>query len=112
MYLTDGIFLYRVVGASGEQDDVVELEDCYSLNVARVPVRALRERRLRVVKPRVAARSSWLCRRPTPVRATLPQQACDPDQHASAPGGEQPDDSGSRAPSTERDQADHSGPSG
>ena len=50
VYLTDEVFLYRVVGlvASGVER-VVELEDCYGLDVVRVPVRALRRRGLRVV---------------------------------------------------------------
>jgi hypothetical protein len=51
-YLTDDVFLYRVVdfvaGASGA---MVELEDCYRLDVVRVPVSDLRARRLRVVTP-------------------------------------------------------------
>lgn len=51
-YLTDGVFLYRVAGfVAGERGGVVELEDCYRLDVVRVPVRALRARRLRVVTP-------------------------------------------------------------
>lgn len=51
-YLTNEVFLYRVVGlvASGV-DELVELEDCYGLEVVRVPVRELRERRLRLVTP-------------------------------------------------------------
>ena len=55
LYLTNGSFLYRVAAfvAAGddEHEDVVELEDCYGLDVVRVPVRELRERRLRVVIP-------------------------------------------------------------
>ena len=52
MYLTDEVFLYRVVGlvASGV-GEMVELEDCYWLDVVRVPVRDIRARRLRVVRP-------------------------------------------------------------
>jgi hypothetical protein len=51
-YLTDEVFLYRVVGlvASGV-DELVELEDCYQLDVVRVRLRDLRARRLRVVTP-------------------------------------------------------------
>jgi hypothetical protein len=50
VYLTDEVFLYRVVGAApSEVERVVELEDCYGLDVVRVPVRALRARGLRVV---------------------------------------------------------------
>ncbi len=54
MYLTDEVFLYRVVGlVAGEGDRLVELEDCFRLDVARVPVTALRARGLRVVVPAV-----------------------------------------------------------
>jgi hypothetical protein len=48
VYLTDEIFLYRVVRVV---DGLVEVEDCYRLDVVRVPVRDLRRRRLRVVTP-------------------------------------------------------------
>ena len=52
VYLTDEVFLYRVVGlVTGGQGDVVQLEDCYFLDVVSVPVRNLTERRLRVVTP-------------------------------------------------------------
>lgn len=49
-YLTDGVFLYRVVDlvASGV-GEMVELEDCYWLDVVRVPLTDLRARQLRVV---------------------------------------------------------------
>jgi hypothetical protein len=52
VYLTDEVFLYRVVGllASGA-NEIVKVEDCYWLDVVRVPVRELRARRLRVVTP-------------------------------------------------------------
>ncbi len=52
MYLTNEVFLYRVldVVASGA-GDMVELEDCYWLDVVRVPVDDLLARRLRVVTP-------------------------------------------------------------
>jgi hypothetical protein len=51
-YLTDGVFLYRVVGSLADAvDEVVELEDCYGLDVVPVPVSALRSRRFRVVTP-------------------------------------------------------------
>jgi hypothetical protein len=50
VYLTDGAFLLRLVGSvAGGRDDVVALEDCYSLDVVRVSVKDLRERRLRLV---------------------------------------------------------------
>jgi hypothetical protein len=50
LYLTNEVFLYRVVGVSASDlGELVELEDCYSLDVVHVPVRHLRERRLRVV---------------------------------------------------------------
>ena len=52
VYLTNEVFLYRVVGVvAGAADEMVELEDCYLLDVVRVPTRELRERRLRVVTP-------------------------------------------------------------
>jgi hypothetical protein len=52
VYLTDEVFLYRVVGlAANGVGQMVELEDCYRLDVVRVPVRDLRARRLRVVTP-------------------------------------------------------------
>ena len=47
-YLTNEAFLYRVVNTL---DETVELEDCYRLDSVRISVRALRERRLRVVVP-------------------------------------------------------------
>ncbi len=51
-YLTDGVSLYRVVGpVTSVVDQQVELEDCYRLEVVRVPLSELRERQLRVVKP-------------------------------------------------------------
>lgn len=54
-YLTDEVFLYRVVGfVAGEHGGMVELEDCYGLDVVRVPLSSLRARRLRAVTPRPA----------------------------------------------------------
>jgi hypothetical protein len=52
VYLTNGVFLYRLVEvvATGPYE-VVELEDCYRLDVVRVPASELRARRLRVVTP-------------------------------------------------------------
>jgi hypothetical protein len=52
VYLTDEVFLFRVVdlqltGAGA----AAELEDCYGLDVVRVPLNDLRARRLRVVTP-------------------------------------------------------------
>jgi hypothetical protein len=49
LYLTDEVFLYRVVRLAA--GDLVELEDCYRLDVVRIPVSDLRERRLRAVTP-------------------------------------------------------------
>ena len=51
VYLTNGVFLYRVVGLVDGVPELVELEDCYWLDVVPVPVRDLRARRLRVVTP-------------------------------------------------------------
>ncbi len=49
-YLTDGVFLYRVVDpVAGRGEETVELEDCYDLGIVRVPVAELRRRNLRVV---------------------------------------------------------------
>jgi len=53
LYLTDEVFLYRVVRLAGE---MVELEDCYRLDVVSVPARDVRERRLRAVMPARVAR--------------------------------------------------------
>ena len=52
VYLTDGVFLYRVVhsGAAGDHD-LVELEDCHRLDVVRVAASDVRQRQLRVVTP-------------------------------------------------------------
>ena len=49
-YLTDGVFLYRVVKAlGGRGEEAVQLEDCYSLDTVRVELTELRRRDLRVV---------------------------------------------------------------
>jgi hypothetical protein len=50
LYLTNGAFLYRVVRiVASDTGEMVELEDCYSLDVVRIPMPAFHERRLRVV---------------------------------------------------------------
>jgi len=50
LYLTNEVFLYRVIGiVASDIGEIVELEDCYSLDVVRVPIPALHQRRLRVV---------------------------------------------------------------
>lgn len=51
VYLTDDVFLYRVVGFVAGPVQTVELEDCYRLDVVRVSLAELRLRRLRVVAP-------------------------------------------------------------
>lgn len=52
VYLTNGVFLYRVVGVCAEAGgDTVELEDCYWLDVVSVPLAELNGRPLRVVVP-------------------------------------------------------------
>ena len=57
-YLTNEVFLYRVIGiAASDEGEVVELEDCYLLDVARVPINELHARRLRVVAPARAVNS-------------------------------------------------------
>jgi hypothetical protein len=52
VYLTNEVFLYRVVHrdltAAGE---MVDVEDCYRLDVVRVAASDLASRHLRVVKP-------------------------------------------------------------
>ena len=51
-YLTDEVFLYRVVGVtSNGAAETVELEDCYRLDVVQVSVGDLRRRRLQTVMP-------------------------------------------------------------
>jgi hypothetical protein len=51
-YLTNGVFLYRIVDVLvTEFEEITELEDCYGLDIVRVPTRALLARRLRVVTP-------------------------------------------------------------
>lgn len=47
-YLTDGVHLYRAIGAFGEAGGLVGLEDCRSLEV--ILLRAEDVRRLRAVK--------------------------------------------------------------
>jgi hypothetical protein len=52
IYLTNEVFLYRIIGMAADQPgEIVELEDCYTLSVALVPLRDLSARRLRVVMP-------------------------------------------------------------
>jgi hypothetical protein len=52
MYLTDEVFLYRVVDvlATGV-GEMAELEDCYRLETVRVPISDVLARWLRVVTP-------------------------------------------------------------
>jgi len=53
IYLTDGVFLYRVAGLEGAgPDGAVDVEDCYGLDIVKVSVADLRARRLRAVMPR------------------------------------------------------------
>jgi hypothetical protein len=50
LYFTNGVFLYRVVRtAPSDIGGIVEVEDCYSLDVVPVPIRHFRARRLRIV---------------------------------------------------------------
>ena len=54
-YLTNGAFLYRVIDVTATgAGAMVALEDCYGLDVVRVPLAALRAGRLRVVTPAAA----------------------------------------------------------
>jgi hypothetical protein len=51
-YLTDGVFLYRVVSSvPSAVGELVELEDCFSLDVVYVQQANLRARGLRSVTP-------------------------------------------------------------
>jgi hypothetical protein len=52
IYVTNGVFLYRITGPFEHEDDwLVDVEDCYSLDVVRVPVADVIARKLRVVIP-------------------------------------------------------------
>jgi len=52
VYLTDETFLYRIVSSAlSEAGEIIDLEDCYSLDVVRVPANDLRAGQLRVVTP-------------------------------------------------------------
>ena len=52
VYLTNEVFLYRVVdGVVSAAGEMVDLEDCYWLDVVRVPVSELAARHLRIVTP-------------------------------------------------------------
>ena len=52
VYLTNEVFLYRLVGLAGRgADEVVELEDCYGLDIVTVSAMDCRARPLRVVTP-------------------------------------------------------------
>jgi hypothetical protein len=51
-YLTNEVFLYRVADATRTSaGEVLLLEDCYLLDVVRVPAEDLQRRRLRLVTP-------------------------------------------------------------
>lgn len=64
VYLTDEVFLYRVMGrVGGKADNEVELEDCYGLDIVRVSLADLRARRLRVVNPASAGAGSRVSKR-------------------------------------------------
>jgi hypothetical protein len=55
VYLTNEVFLYRVVRfVASAVGEMVELEDCFGLDVVRVPLAELHSRRLRVVTPACA----------------------------------------------------------
>ena len=50
VYLTNEVFLYRVVRfVESTAGEMVELEDCYWLDIVRVPVSEVHARGLRVV---------------------------------------------------------------
>jgi hypothetical protein len=47
MYLTDGVFLYRVVDVvATDSGELADIEDCYWLDVVRVPMYEVIARRL------------------------------------------------------------------
>jgi hypothetical protein len=50
LYFTNDVFLYRVVRiVAGDTGAMIDVEDCYSLDVVRVPVHAFHAVRLRIV---------------------------------------------------------------
>jgi hypothetical protein len=52
VYLTDEVFLYRVVHLTATSGDaIVELEDCYGMDVVCVAATELHARALRLVTP-------------------------------------------------------------
>ncbi len=52
LYVTDDVFLFRVVGVvDTDAGEMVELEDCWGLDVVQVPINASRLLGLRVVLP-------------------------------------------------------------
>jgi hypothetical protein len=52
VYLTNGVFLYRVVDiVVTESGQMADIEDCYGLDIVRMPMRAVLAGRLRLVKP-------------------------------------------------------------
>jgi len=51
MYLTNEVFLYRIVDVVlTESGEMADIEDCYWLDVVRVPMSDLLARRLRIVR--------------------------------------------------------------
>jgi hypothetical protein len=55
-YLTDEVFLYRVVGFGADEGSaMVQLEDCYWLDIVSVPMARVLARRLRAVTPGASA---------------------------------------------------------
>ena len=52
MYLTNGVFLYRIANVMPtESGEMADIEDCYRLDIVRVSMGDLLARRLRVVTP-------------------------------------------------------------
>ncbi|MBV8218691.1 MAG: hypothetical protein JO325_09510 [Solirubrobacterales bacterium] len=50
LYLTNDVFLYRVVRiVASDVGAMVEVEDCYALDVVRVPIHDFHASRLRIV---------------------------------------------------------------
>jgi hypothetical protein len=56
VYLTDEVFLYRIVRVVADAAGaMIDLEDCLMLDVVRVPLAEVRARRLRVIRAPGAA---------------------------------------------------------
>lgn len=83
VYLTNEVFLYRIVGLAGSgADEVVELEDCYGLDIVTVAAMDLYARRLRVVTPARDLTPGGASQPGGAVAAAQAQHAVDPERLA------------------------------